>query len=138
MLKDCGAASLRFLSGHRGADLATAVAPVPGALGPGQDHLAGHPLAVRRQANVAHEVDETRGQVQPAAELTGCVVVREGMVVVVESFACERKKNRTAPMEALNQKSTLGPRIFSGADRLCAQLTHWHHYTRESTFFRTR
>lgn len=70
--------------------LATAVAPVSGALHPGHDRLAGHPLAVRRQAKVAHEVDEARGQVQLAAKLTGCIVIRKWMVVVVESFACKR------------------------------------------------
>lgn len=92
MSKDCGAASLSFIYGHKRADLATAVAPVSGALRPGQDHLAGHPLAVRRQAEVAHEVDETRGQVQLAAKLAGCIVIRKWMMVVVESFACKRKE----------------------------------------------
>lgn len=87
---------LVFIYEHRRADLATAVAPVSGALRPGQDGLAGHPLAVRRQAQVAHEVDETRGQVQLAAKLAGCVVVRERMVVVVESFAYkDRKQSRS-------------------------------------------
>lgn len=75
--KDCGAASFSFIYKHKRADLATAVAPVSGALCPGQDHLAGHPLAVCRQAKVAHEVDETRGQVQLAAKLTGCIVIRK-------------------------------------------------------------
>lgn len=86
MSKDCGAA-FSFTYEHKRAELATAVAPVSSALCPGQDGLAGHPLAVRRQAQVAHEVDETRGQVQLAAKLTGCIVVRKRMVVVVESFA---------------------------------------------------
>lgn len=88
--KDCGAASLHFIYKHKRAFLATAVAPVSGALHPGHDRLAGHPLAVRRQAKVAHEVDEARGQVQLAAKLTGCIVIRKWMVVVVESFACKR------------------------------------------------
>lgn len=66
------------------------MAPVSGALRPGQDGLARHLLAVRRQAQVAHEVDETRGQVQLAAKLAAGIVVRKGMVVVVEAFACKR------------------------------------------------
>lgn len=71
--------------------LATAVAPVSGALYSGHDHLVGHPLAVLRQAQVAHEVDEAGGEVQLAAELAGGVVVREGVVIVVESFTWKEK-----------------------------------------------
>lgn len=71
--------------------LATAVAPVSGALYSGHDRLVGHPLAVLRHAQVAHEVDEAGGEVQLAAELAGGVVVREGVVVVVESFTWKEK-----------------------------------------------
>lgn len=63
------------------------MASVSGALYPGQDHLAGHPLAVLGQAQEAHEVDEAGGEVQLAAVLAGGVVVRERMVVVVKSLA---------------------------------------------------
>lgn len=67
--------------------LATAVASVSSALYPGQDHLTGHPLAVLGQAQEAHKVDEAGSEVQLAAVLTGGVVVRERMVVVVKSLA---------------------------------------------------
>lgn len=92
---------------HERADLATAVAPVSSALCPGQDGLAGHPLAFRRQAQVAHEVDEARGQVQLAAELAGGVVVRKRVVVVVESFAW--KKEQQPRYRDETKKSTLCP-----------------------------
>lgn len=77
MSKDCGASSFSFLSKRGSADLATVVAPVSGALCPSQDHLPGNPLAVRRQAQVAHEVDEASGQVQLAAKLAGGIVIRK-------------------------------------------------------------
>lgn len=79
------------------------MAAVPGALRPRQDHLAGHHLAVGRQAQVAHEVDEAGGQVQLAAELAGGVVVGEGMVVIVEALACRKSKER---IEVGSGKST--------------------------------
>lgn len=90
---------------HERADLATAVAPVSSALCPGQDDLAGHPLAVRRQAQVAHDVDEARGQVQLAAELAGRVVVRKRVVVVVEPFAWKKEQQPRYGDET--RKSTL-------------------------------
>lgn len=89
MSKDCGP-SFSFTSKHGATDLATAVAPVSCALCTGQDRFAGHPFAVCRQAQVAHEVDETSGQVQLAAKLTGCIVIRKRMVVIVESLACKK------------------------------------------------
>lgn len=67
--------------------LATAVAPVSGALYPSQHQPVGRSLAVRGEAQEAHEVDETSGKVQLAAKLAGCIVIGERVVVVVESFA---------------------------------------------------
>lgn len=105
------------------------MAPVSGALCPGQDGLAGHPLAVRRQAKVAHEVDETRGQVQLAAKLAGGVVVRKGMVVVVEAFACKRpkqkkKKQPKVAMEAMRQSSRQNPEALCSHQGQKRQKTH--------------
>ena len=65
------------------------MASVAGALYSGEDRLVGHSLAVLGQAQEAHEVDETRGNVQLAAKLAGCIVKGERVVVVVESLTCE-------------------------------------------------
>lgn len=62
------------------------MAAVSGALYPGHDGLVGHSLAVRGQAQQAHEVDETSGEVQLAAKLAGRIVIGERVVVVVESL----------------------------------------------------
>lgn len=51
----------------------------------------GHSLAVLGQAQEAHGVDETRGKVQLAAKLAGCIVKGERVVVVVESLTCKVK-----------------------------------------------
>lgn len=72
------------------------VASVSSALYSGRDQLAGHCLAVLGQPQEAHEVDEASGEVQLAAKLAGCVVIRERVVVVVESFACKIKKRRVS------------------------------------------
>lgn len=74
--------------------LATPVAGVAGALYPGQDHLVRRSLGVLGETQEAHQVDETGGEVQLAAELAGCVVVRERVVIVVESLACGEQEAR--------------------------------------------
>lgn len=92
--KDCEASSLFlylffFLEAeHSSTILATPVASVSRALYSGQDDLAGHAFAVLGEAQEAHEVDETSGKVQLAAKLAGCIVIGEGVVVVVESLTC--------------------------------------------------
>lgn len=70
------------------------MASVPCALYPRQDRLAGDPLAVLGQAQEAHEVDETGGEVKLAAELAGGVVVGERVVVVVESLTWTGRGSR--------------------------------------------
>ena len=41
---------------------------------------------IRGQAKLCHRVDEAGGHIQPQAPLTGAVVVREGVMVVVETL----------------------------------------------------
>lgn len=66
--------------------LSTPVAPIPSAFGTGHDKLSGDTAAVFSQTENTHEVDEAGGKVQPAAKLTGGIVIWKGMVVVMESF----------------------------------------------------
>ncbi len=90
--------------------LATPVASVAGALYPGHDRLVWHSLAVLRQAQVAHEVDETRGKVQLAAKLAGCIVIGERVVVIVESLAWKvrKSKQRTEVSDHNSERQLLG------------------------------
>jgi len=62
-------------------------APVTGAFHASSDHLLGHRLAVARQSQDGHQVDEERRRVYPPAMLAGGVVRWEDVVVVVEPFA---------------------------------------------------
>ena len=66
--------------------LATSNARVARALYPGLHGFPGGPLPVRRQAQEAHEVDETGGEVQLHAVLARGIVVWERVVIVVESL----------------------------------------------------
>lgn len=63
------------------------MAPITGALYPAVDQLTGHSLWVGRQAQEAHQVDETGGEVHFAAELAGRIVVGKCVVVIVEPLA---------------------------------------------------
>lgn len=68
------------------------MASISSALSSGHDQLVGHSLAVLRQAEIAHEVDETSGKVQLATKLAGCIVIGEGVVIIVESLTCKARK----------------------------------------------
>lgn len=65
------------------------MASIASALYSAQDHLTGDFLAVPGQAQEAHEVDETSGNVQLPAKLAGCIVKGERVMIVVKSFTCE-------------------------------------------------
>jgi len=69
-----------------GRPLAAPVAAVSGALDSSEDRLSGHALGVAGQAKETHEVDETGGQIELPAVLTGGVVEGERMVVIMEAF----------------------------------------------------
>lgn len=75
--------------------LATPVTPISSALHSGHDHFMGHSLAVLGQAQETHQVDETSGKVQLAAKLTGCIVIRECVVVIMISFSCKEQETTT-------------------------------------------
>lgn len=75
---------------------ASLVASVPSPNYPRQDGGLFYFLAVARQAEVAHEVNETRREVPPPAVLTGGVVKRERVMVIVVPLTCgpkERERN---------------------------------------------
>lgn len=82
-----------FVGDGRAADrpLAAPVAAVSGALDSSEDRLSGHALGVAGQAQETHEVDETGGQIELPAVLTGGVVEGERMVVIMEAFTWEMK-----------------------------------------------
>lgn len=78
---------------HNSTILATSVASISSALYPGQDHLTGDSLAVLGQAQEAHRVDETSGNVQLPAKLAGCIVIGECVMIVVKAFTCKVEEN---------------------------------------------
>lgn len=85
---------LLFDCGQTPSILATPVASVSGALYSAHDDLTGHFLAVRCQAQKAHEVNETSSNVQLAAKLAGCIVIGEAVVIIVESLTCKVQKKQ--------------------------------------------
>lgn len=93
--KDCEASSFRLFclkTDHNATILTIPVASISSALYSGHDQLVGHSLAVLRQAEVTHEVDETSGKVQLATKLAGCIVIGERVVIIVESLTCKVRK----------------------------------------------
>lgn len=74
---------------HNSTILATPVASISSALYPSQNHLMGDSLAVLGQAKEAHKVDETSGNVQLPAELAGCIIIGERVMIVVKPFTCK-------------------------------------------------
>ena len=58
------------------------------------NQLGRHLLPVRRLSDQRADVDERRGDVEPPAELAGRVVLREGVVVVVETLARRRHRHQ--------------------------------------------
>lgn len=73
---------------HNSTFLATPVASISSTLYPSQDRLMWNFLAVLGQAQAAHKVDETSGNIQLPAELAGCIVIGESVMIVVKAFTC--------------------------------------------------
>lgn len=63
------------------------MAAVSGALSSSEHDLSGHALGLSGQTQETHQVNETGGQIDFAAELAGGVVKGKRVVVVMEAFA---------------------------------------------------
>lgn len=67
---------------------------VSGALNPCHHHLFRHTLALTRQTQKKHEVNEAGGQVDLAAVLAGGVVVWKRVVVIMEALTLKKKQHK--------------------------------------------
>lgn len=99
--------------------------PISCALYSGLDQFTGHSLGVSGQAQEAHNVDEAGGQVHFDAELAGCVVVRERVVVIVEALAycTEGYKSVLPGVDAFVIRS-VAPHVSGTVDQPCGVEYH--------------
>lgn len=71
---------------------ASLVATITSPTYPGPERFFRYALTIAGQAKFTHEIDETCCDVPTPAILTGCIIIGERMVVVVETFTWRQKE----------------------------------------------